>query len=72
MWGKRRRGRVRLSKCETEKGQMEEWTGMERRPENKIKTGRNQGRREKKRLTSGNSKGGGRKTERKERGKQER
>lgn len=32
---------------------MEEWTGMERQPDNKIKTERNQGRSKRKRLTSG-------------------
>lgn len=39
---------------------MEDWTGTERQPENKIKTERNQGRSERKRLTSGEMKNRGR------------
>lgn len=35
---------------------MEEWTWMEKQPDNKIKTERNQRRNERKRLTSGEMK----------------
>lgn len=50
---------------------MVEWTGTKRQPDNKIKTERNQGRSDRKRLTSGKIKDRGREEEKTERKKGE-
>lgn len=42
---------------------MEKWTRMKRQPENKIKMERNQGKREINRLTAGEMKDGGKKSQ---------